>query len=150
MQISIYTKTLSLILLGACLLGCSHGYMHNFDLTDQKTLKPCERSSNCVSSLVKDDASYIPPIQLPNHCDAFHALSKALEGIEKSTFIQNTSDYIHLEVRSSLFGFIDDLELYIQGNTIHFRSAARSGYYDFNVNRDRLEKIRVLSIAQCR
>ncbi len=40
--------------------------------------------------------------------------------------------------------FVDDLEarLDIDAGLIHMRSASRTGYYDFNVNRKRVEQIR--------
>ncbi len=53
-------------------------------------------------------------------------------------------DYLQYEVKSFLFGFVDDVELWFDetAKIIHFRSAARSGYYDFGVNRKRREGVR--------
>jgi hypothetical protein len=51
-------------------------------------------------------------------------------------------DYLHVEFRSSLFGFVDDLEYYLSPpGTIQVRSASRTEYYDFGVNRERVETI---------
>jgi uncharacterized protein (DUF1499 family) len=53
-------------------------------------------------------------------------------------------NYIHAEVRSPVFRFVDDIEFLIderRGN-IHVRSASRTGYFDFGVNRKRVEEIR--------
>jgi uncharacterized protein (DUF1499 family) len=39
---------------------------------------------------------------------------------------------------------VDDVEFWFDAaaKTIHFRSASRSGYYDFGVNRKRMEELR--------
>jgi uncharacterized protein (DUF1499 family) len=53
-------------------------------------------------------------------------------------------NYIHAEFHSRLFGFVDDVEFSFDDDqkTIHLRSASRTGYYDFGVNRKRMERIR--------
>ena len=53
-------------------------------------------------------------------------------------------DYIRAEFRSRIFQFVDDVEFLFenQGNVIHVKSASRTGYSDFGVNRKRVEKIR--------
>jgi uncharacterized protein (DUF1499 family) len=60
------------------------------------------------------------------------------------TLVVNDPAYLHVESRSAVFGFIDDLEFVRDDadNVIHVRAAARSGKYDFNVNRQLIEKIR--------
>jgi len=53
--------------------------------------------------------------------------------------------YLHVEFRSTLFRFVDDVEFVIdepQG-LIHIRSASRVGYSDLGANRKRMEKIRL-------
>jgi uncharacterized protein (DUF1499 family) len=52
--------------------------------------------------------------------------------------------YLHVEFTSAVFRFVDDAEFFIDDaqKLIHMRSAARLGYYDFGVNRKRLETIR--------
>ena len=53
-------------------------------------------------------------------------------------------NFLHVEFRSAVFGFVDDVEfLFDDGNkVIHVRSASRVGYYDFGVNRRRVEELR--------
>ena len=62
----------------------------------------------------------------------------------RTELIREWEDYLHFKVRSYLFGFVDDVEFWFDeaAQTIHGRSAARSGYYDFGVNRKRMEKVR--------
>ena len=64
--------------------------------------------------------------------------------MKRSRIITASPDYLHAEFRTIL-GFVDDVELYIddEQHLIHMRSASRLGYWDFGVNRRRLEAIRV-------
>jgi uncharacterized protein (DUF1499 family) len=64
--------------------------------------------------------------------------------MERSTVVTASPDYIRAEFRSPVFQFVDDAEFLLDDavGLIHFRSAARTGYYDFNVNRKRMEEIR--------
>ena len=52
--------------------------------------------------------------------------------------------YWHAEFTTQLLRFIDDVEFYFDGSQslIHVRSASRQGYWDFGVNRRRVETIR--------
>jgi len=54
------------------------------------------------------------------------------------------SGYLHAEVRSALFHFVDDVEFVFDdwAGRLHFRSASRLGRSDFGVNRRRMEAIR--------
>ncbi|NDY59068.1 DUF1499 domain-containing protein, partial [Desulfovibrio sulfodismutans] len=60
--------------------------------------------------------------------------------------LQKQNGYFRVEFRSKILGFVDDVEFYLpeDQDVIHIRSAARLGYYDFGVNRRRVEKIRAL------
>lgn len=53
-------------------------------------------------------------------------------------------NYIHAEFTSSIFRFVDDVEFYFETaeKIVQVRSASRKGYYDWGVNRRRIEKIR--------
>jgi uncharacterized protein (DUF1499 family) len=57
-----------------------------------------------------------------------------------------TADYLHAQSQSLLFGFVDDIELQLRADEqlIAVRSASRIGYYDWGVNRRRVERIREL------
>jgi len=59
--------------------------------------------------------------------------------------------YLHVECKSLVFRFVDDLELYFDSATgiISIRSASRIGYSDFGANRRRVELLRsVLSAGR--
>ena len=59
------------------------------------------------------------------------------------TITSETDSYISATYMSSIFKFIDDLELrHEKENIWHIRSASRVGYSDRGVNRRRVENIR--------
>jgi len=67
-----------------------------------------------------------------------------LNSMERARIVQSTDDYLHAEFRSAVFGFVDDVEFYFSPpGFIQVRSAARTGYYDFGINRERVETLRV-------
>ena len=59
------------------------------------------------------------------------------------TITKDEPAHIHAEFRSAFFRFVDDVTFIFDDDArlIHFRSASRTGYYDFGVNRKRMEKI---------
>lgn len=62
----------------------------------------------------------------------------------RTTVVTESGDYLHAEIRSAVFGFVDDLEMQLRDGdgVIAVRSAARLGYYDFGVNRRRIARLR--------
>ena len=72
-------------------------------------------------------------------------LREVLNGMAQVRIVQSTEDYLHAEFRSAVFGFVDDVEFYFNPpGMIQVRSASRTGYDDFGVNRERVETIRAL------
>ncbi len=61
----------------------------------------------------------------------------------RTTIVRERENYLHIEFRSRLFRFVDDVEFYLEDERglIQFRSASRRGYSDMGVNRRRMEKI---------
>ncbi|OQY41460.1 MAG: hypothetical protein B6227_05025 [Fusobacteriia bacterium 4572_74] len=138
-----YILILSLLLL----VGCTPATKKETGIIQGK-FYPCPTSPNCVSSMViEKNSHYIKPI-VYNNITRNLAKEKIIVILEKSkntTIIEYNDEYIHAEVRSAFFKFIDDIEFYFpkDKNIIHVRSLARTGYSDFGVNRKRMEKIRV-------
>lgn len=62
----------------------------------------------------------------------------------RTRIVKEDGVYLHAEVRSFLFRFVDDLEFLIdtEQSLIHMRSASRTGYSDLGVNRRRVEHVR--------
>ena len=135
-----------LLLLLIVLLSACSGSSRSIILGVQKAqLAPCPTSPNCVSSDASDAEHQIAPLTLKGTTDATWTTIRTLvTQLPRTQIITETDDYLHAESRSALFGFVDDLELHLRPaeGIIAVRSAARSGYSDFGVNRQRIEKLR--------
>lgn len=121
-------------------LGVSHG-----------AFAPCPSSPNCLSSDASDSGHHITPFKLAvAPAEAWPVALELVSGIARSHIVTERSDYLHLECRSFLFGFVDDLELQLRPTEgiIALRSASRLGYSDFGVNRRRLEALRASLIER--
>lgn len=108
----------------------------------------CSARPNCVCSEYRDDVDhYIKPIAIPKrvNSDINNTLKEVIQALGGDLKIDN-NNYIAATFSSSLFGFVDDLEVRfsVTENVIHIRSASRVGYGDFGVNRRRVESLRVL------
>lgn len=105
----------------------------------------CPSSPNCVSTMDTVESHGIAPYRYTKPLYEAKAVLKQVFGeFPRTELIIEEEDYLHFEVRSFLFGFVDDVEFLFDeaAKTIQFRSAARSGYYDFGVNRKRMEGLR--------
>ncbi len=71
-------------------------------------------------------------------------LVDVLRSWPRTELVTVEDDYIHVVQRSRWFGFPDDLECHLPNDErlVHVRSAARVGWYDFGVNRARVERLR--------
>ncbi len=110
-------------------------------------LAPCPSSPNCVSSLVDSENHAIAPYRYEKTLAEAKAVLKQVFGeLSRTTLVQEQEVSLHYEVRSFLFGFVDDVDILFDDatKTIHFRSASRVGYSDFGVNRKRMEEVRSL------
>lgn len=104
-------------------------------------LGPCPDKPNCVSSMVEStDEHYVPPI--PAHDLILDKLRTYISEQKRWKIVKDEKNYIHAIEKSAVFGFIDDVEFLLIDQTLHVKSASRTGYYDFKVNRERIEKIR--------
>ena len=108
-------------------------------------LAPCRNRPNCVCS--RDDAPArhrVEPFAVSGDAAAaFARLKDLLAGTPRTTIVTATDEYLHAVCRTRL-GFADDLECRLcrAHGVIHARSASRLGYYDFGVNRVRVEALR--------
>jgi len=107
---------------------------------------PCPESPNCVSSTNNDPEHHVPALTFERNVSdkamlvleqVFVTMADQVQALENGTAL-------HAEFKSTVFGFIDDVDarLIADQNRIEIRSASRTGYYDFGVNRRRVEKIR--------
>jgi uncharacterized protein (DUF1499 family) len=114
-------------------------------------LASCPDSPNCVSSDATDPSHRVSPFAtiLPVN-EAWRLVREAVNDIPRTTITEITDSYLHAECRSMVFRFVDDLELELRPaeGIIAVRSASRTGYSDFGVNRSRVERLR--SVLQSR
>ncbi len=75
--------------------------------------------------------------------DARRRLLGIVRALPHVSVVENRRNFMKLEFRSAFFSFVDDVEFEFDDavKVIHFRSASRLGYYDFGVNRRRMETI---------
>jgi len=145
-----FTSFCLVIIITMPLLSCSGHRPTNIGINDGK-LTSCPSSPNCVSSDAKDEDHKILPFHFKIPApDAWLIARNMVLQLPNTEIISETSTYLHAECSSTVFGFIDDLELHLRAadGIIAARSASRLGYSDFGVNRKRIENLRSLLIDQ--
>lgn len=115
-------------------------------------LKQPSATPNSVSSQVdlypnhpQRTYARIAPLQFSGDADkAMDKLEKTLRATDRTVIITRDAGYLYAESSTPLLKFTDDLEFWLDrpAGVIQLRSASRLGRKDFNVNRERIEKIR--------
>jgi uncharacterized protein (DUF1499 family) len=108
-------------------------------------LAPCPSSPNCVSSQCTDPTHQITPLPLTSSpSETLANLKSIIQSLPRTQIITESDDYLYVEFKSALMGFVDDVEFYVDrsANVIQVRSASRLGKSDLGVNRQRIETIR--------
>lgn len=119
--------------------GTSPGLVHG-------RLAACPDRPNCLCSEYPEDRGhYVQPLQMPSVTsrEALGLLSGII-GEMGGTVLVAHGGYLAATFRSPMFGFVDDLELRIDGDgqQIHIRAGSRVGYSDGGVNGTRIEQLR--------
>ncbi|PLX83081.1 MAG: DUF1499 domain-containing protein [Desulfuromonas sp.] len=140
------------LVLPACLLlvSCATSPPRELGLAGAKFL-PCPDSPNCVSSDSLEKKHAIIPLTFGLNTErAWEVLPDQVVQLPRTRIVTSKPNYFHAESRSSVFGFVDDLEFHYrpEQGVIAVRSASRSGYFDFGVNRSRLETLREALVDQ--
>jgi uncharacterized protein (DUF1499 family) len=110
-----------------------------------RELPPCPASPNCVSSLEPSGAHHVEPFPYRGtQAEARARLIDAILSMPRAKMVVAEGNYLQVEFRSVVFRFVDNVEFLFDGGNkvIHVRSASRVGYYDFGVNRRRVEELR--------
>ena len=108
-------------------------------------LKTCPDSPNCVSSQSSDKAHYVQPIAFTSSAtEALQQMKKIILAFPRTQLVSENKQSLHFEFKTRFMKYVDDVEIIIDDidKVIHIRSASRTGYSDFGVNRKRVEKIR--------
>lgn len=112
-----------------------------------RALAPCPSSPNCVLSDSEEKEHAIAPFVLTDPgAKAWSQIRAIVASLPRTKVVVDGENYLRAESRSFVFRFVDDLELELRPSqgAVAVRSAARVGYYDFGVNRRRVEKLRSL------
>ena len=107
---------------------------------------PYPKTPNCVSTRSNSPEHSIRPyLYIVSLEDAQKKLIDIINRIPEARIAKIDHKFIHVEFKTKIFGFIDDVEFYFyRDGVISFRSASRLGYSDLGVNRNRMELIRKL------
>ena len=111
-------------------------------------LTKCPDKPNCIcTEFVADASHYIEPIGF-SQSDTAEVLSRLKNSVgEMGGSLQaETDNYLAFTFTSSIFRFVDDLEIRIDTDQdmIHMRSASRVGRSDRGVNKKRIEQLKKL------
>ena len=135
------------------LVGCATGpggVRTPSESTAGRSLADCPARPSCVSS--QDAASLHRIAALKFEGDAAAALQRVrdiLKGMQRTKIVADDDHYVHATQATAIFHFTDDVEFLLdaKNSEIQVRSCARFGFYDFGVNRRRIEAIR-LALSQ--
>lgn len=130
-----------LLLCGFSSVSCAAGKTES----PGEELVPCPTSPNCVSSEAQDDGHQVFPLSFSvPAAEAWRLLKEQVAMLPRTVIVNEKPGYLHAQSKSAVFGFVDDLEFYLRPaqGVIAVRFAARTGYYDFGVNRQRVEELR--------
>ncbi len=107
-------------------------------------LEPCPSTPNCVSTQApaSDPTHRAEPIPVPGSPEgAMAAVLTALQTLPRCEVVERDARYVHAVVSSRWLRFKDDVELLIDDEHIHYRSASRMGRSDLGVNRRRMDAL---------
>src|SRR5690606_5620329 len=80
----------------------------------QGRLAACPDSPNCVSSYESDEVHGMAAIPFVGNAAATQArLLTVIQNQPRTRIIRNEPGYLHVEFRSLIWGFVDDVEFYI-------------------------------------
>ena len=115
------------------------------EATPSSQFRPCPETANCVSSDARDMLHRVPAFDLAADADLVWAgVRSAVQKMPRVRIVTLTDNHLHVECRSALFRFVDDLELELRADSrqIAVRSASRTGSWVLGVNRRRVERLR--------
>ena len=125
------------VMISFFLLGKKSQKMSAIGLVDGK-LAACSSKPNCVSSETgTPEKAEVNPLAT-NDLERVKTVIEAHGG----KITKTDGDYLAAEFTSGVFKFVDDVEIRIDGDIAHIRSASRVGYSDRGVNKKRVESIR--------
>lgn len=106
-----------------------------------KEISTCPESPNCVSTLTTSKSHKMEawPIKGP---DTLKKIKAAALKEPRAELISESETHLHFTFKSFVFRFVDDFWVAVKNDKIHYKSAARTGYKDFDKNKERVERIK--------
>lgn len=112
---------------------------------DAARLAPCPSAPHCVGSEETDARHAVAGFTLAEPvAETWPRVVQAVRDLERTNVVLADARYVHAEIVSPWRFYTDDLELLLDraSGRMQVRSSSRVGYYDFGVNRDRVEALR--------
>ena len=133
------------IVMATGLIGCASSPPRQFTQSASE-FTPCSSAPHCVSSQAPQDGSkHVQPLRFSGATvdAARQALLKTLYEAGNANVERAENRFVHATFRTTT-GFVDDVTFLVQPDAqiIDVKSSSRIGYYDFNVNRKRVERLR--------
>ena len=115
-------------------------------ITDpSNTITPCSSAPHCVSSKnAVDSARHVDALKFDGSTEQAHAaLLQALRSHEDARIESDVMPVVRSTFHTTV-GFVDDVTFVFRDDAklIDVKSRSRIGYYDFGVNRRRVEQLR--------
>ena len=111
-------------------------------------LSKCPDKPNCVCSEFESDVAHFTNPMVFSQSPTSEVLSLLKTTIREmgGSIQKEDSNYLAATFTSSIFRFVDDLEIRVDMDQklIHLRSASRVGHSDRGVNRERIERLKSL------
>ena len=137
----IMLSAIIIIIIGLGTMGQISQNKENLEtyLLSEQVLGTCPDKPNCVSSFIeKSNSHYLGPHPLK--------IEQTAEirpyFLEKCNLQRETAVYWYFTCKSSVFGFVDDVEILFKNEKLFFRSASRVGHSDMGANRKRIDKFK--------
>lgn len=108
-------------------------------------LGDCSGPPRCVSSQAADPERRVKPLRYAGSAEAAReSLVAHIRDQPRTEIVTNSDCYVHATYTSAIMGYTDDVELWFcnEPGKVELRSSSRIGYYDFGVNRERVDMLR--------
>lgn len=133
------------VLMTLLMVGCAAA--QHEDWVGSRPINPesCPESPNCVSAEAEDYRHKIDGFRLKGDFGKnWLEIRRVVGALPESTIDKADEIYLRATFRSRVFRFADIFECFLNPSTgmVSIRSAAQSGYWDFGVNRRRVERLR--------
>jgi uncharacterized protein (DUF1499 family) len=108
-----------------------------------QVLTMCDEGPNCVNSQTHEDSEhFIEPFVYETTWQGTKQMIFSYLNSNSYDIVVDREDYIYATQKSKYYGMVDDIEFYFLEDVLHFRSSSRVGFYDFESNTQRVNKIK--------